>query len=207
MNVSQKITNIINYYSENPDCDPNMFEFVSLCYDMVQYLQREAPDHGINRAYPDGKSGREHYPIACAVYDKFRILSKEIGEKLLNNDLDITKESPLYQLYRDVSISVGTYSTYLDTLLRQKLSGVSLFIAQKNRDVRRGLIPEFTYDNEYEMEEIQRLNKELPNPQAYGHYVKEEGSEEFKYVASEPSVRQKLLEEITNEYQKGSRTR
>ena len=211
MNVSQRITNILNYYKENPNCDPNMFEFAGLCYDMVQYLNKEAPTYGIHCTTGRTKEQAvELYPIPCAVYEKFQILSQQFSEKLLNNDLGITEEAPLYRLYRDLAIGVGTYSAYGDTPLRQKLAGVSLFIAQNKRDVARGLIPEFSYDNAYEIEEIQKLNQELHDPQAGGHYTGPAGETDINkmtYVKAEPSPRQLLLEEIMNEYEKGLKTR
>lgn len=228
MDVSQRITNILNYYQNNPGCDPNMHEFVGLCYDMVQYLNREAPDYGIHSGsrpvFKDGEpvldekgyvvheeiskeQRREQYPVPCAVFDKFEILTKQFEQKLLSNDLGITQESPLYQLYADLSRSVGTYSAYGDTPLREKLGGVALFIAQKKRDVAKGLISDFTYDNAYEMEEMQRLNQELHDPAAVGYYTRKEGETESTYVAPEPSPRQLLLEEIMSEYQMGSKTR
>jgi hypothetical protein len=223
MNVSQRITNILNYYQENPGCDPNMYEFVGLCYDMVQYLDREAPNYGIHssgqilgekgeviREVISKEQRRAQYPIPCAVYDKFDILSQQFKQKLLGNDLGITEDSPLYQLYHDLSIGVGTYSAYGDTPLKEKLGGVALFIAQKKRDVAKGLIEDFTYDNRAEMEEIQRLNQELHDPQAGGYYtgpVGETDISKMTYVEAKPSPRQLLLEEIMNEYQKGLKVR
>jgi hypothetical protein len=197
-----------------------MFEFVGLCYDMVQYLYREAPNYGIHASgkvtNEKGKTikgaiskaqRREQYPIPCAVFDKFEILSQQFRQKLLGNELGITEDSPLYQLYRDLSFGVATYSAYGDTPLKEKLGGVALYIAQKKRDVARGLISDFKYDNHAEMEEIQRLNQELHDPQAGGHHVRAEGETEWRYVEAEPSPRQLLLEEIMNEYQKASKTR
>ena len=228
MNVSQKITNILNYYQNNPGCDPNMYEFVGLCYDMVQYLNVAAPDYGIHSGskpvIKDGepvldKNGhaihknvskeecREQYPVACAVFDKFEILNKQFEQKLLGNDLGITQESPLYQFYADLSRSVGTYSAYGDTPLREKLGGVALYIAQNKRDLAKGLISDFTYDNHAEMEDIQRLNQELSDPATGGYYTKKDGETEYTYVEPEPSPRQLLFEEIVNEYQMGSKTR
>lgn len=54
MRVSERITNILNYYGGNPGCDPNMYEFIEVCYDMVQYLNKEAPNYGI---HPRGSFG------------------------------------------------------------------------------------------------------------------------------------------------------
>ncbi len=220
MNVSQKISNILNYYQDNPGCDPNVYEFVELCYDMVQYLRREAPDYGIHfKGQVNNEKGeviqeaiskeqrRQQYPIPFAVYDKFEILSQQLSQKLLGNELGITQDSPLYQLCQDLYISVGTYSAYGDTPLRAKLGGVSLFIAQKKRDVEKGLISDFTYDNQNEMEEIQRLNKELYDLSVGNSYVTNQDGSNKRYVESKPSLRQLLLEEIINEYQKGSKTR
>ncbi len=223
MDVSQRITNILNYYQGNPGCDPNMYEFVELCYDMVQYLNKEAPTYGIHSSgQVTNEKGeviqeaiskeqcRQQYPIPCAVFDKFVILSQQFKQKLLGNELGITEESPLYQLYHDLSIGVGTYSAYGDTPLKAKLGGISLFIAQKKRDVAKGFISEFSYDNSYEIEEIKRLDQELHNPQSGGYYtgpVGETDINKMTYVEAEPSPRQLLLEEIMNEFQKGSKTR
>jgi hypothetical protein len=202
MNVSQKITDIISYYKENPGCDPNMFEYVGLCYDMVQYLNKEAPNYGIystnERTYEEA---RKLYAIPIAVYDKFKILSQQFSEKLLGNDLGITKDSPIYRLFSDVTMGVGTYSAYGDTPLKQKLSGISLFIAQKKRDVAKGLIEDFIYNNTVEINEIQSLDKKSYDSQSGGHYLND------VYVNSKPSPRQLLLEEIMNEYQKNLKTR
>jgi len=208
MNVSQTITNILNYYNENPNCDPNMFEYVGLCYDMVQYLSKEAPNYGIHSTNErTNEQAEKLYHIPKTIYYKFQLLAEQVGQKLLGNDLGITKDSPLYQLYQDLTFSVGTYSAYGDTPLRQKLGGVSLFIHQKKRDVEKGIIEEFKYDNQVEVEEIQRMNQKFHDPQSVGHYVTTENSKEPKYVVPKPSPRQQLIEEILNEYQKSPMTR
>jgi len=223
MNVSQRISNILNYYQDNPECDPNLHEFFELCYDMVQYLNKAAPNYGLYSVGPvtdkDGKvlqaaiseeQRREQYPIAFAVYEKFKILSQQVEQKLLGNELGITKESPLYQLFSDLTSGVKTYSAFGDTPLKAKLGGISLFIAQQKRDVEKGLIPEFIFDNVDEIVEIQRLNEELYDPQSGGHYTSEVGETDINkmtYVKPDPSPRQLLLEEIMNEFQKGSKTR
>lgn len=209
MDVSQRITNILNYYRNNPGCDPNMHEFVRLCYDMVQYLHQNAPDYGIHNVRGPLFTDGDNNPTtrAVAVYEKFKILSKQFEQKLLGNNLGITKDSPLYLLYQDVSRGVGTYSAYYDTPLREKLGGVALFIAQEKRAVAKGLISDFTYDNEYEMEEILRLSQEFHDPQTSGYYVKAPSEKEATYVAHQPSPRQLLLEEIMNEFKKRSKTR
>lgn len=136
-----------------------------------------------------------------------KILSKQFEQKLLGNNLGITKDSPLYLLYQDISRGVGTYSAYYDTPLREKLGGVALFIAQEKRAVAKGLISDFTYDNEYEMEEILRLSQEFHDPQTSGYYVKAPSEKEATYVAHQPSPRQLLLEEIMNEFKKRSKKR
>lgn len=196
MNISEKITSILNYYTENPNCDPNMFEYVGLCYDMVQYLATEAPNYGIYSSVESNEVS-----MSRAVYEKFKILSQQFEQKLLGNDLEITKESPLYKLYSDLSMGVGTYSAYPDTKLLQKLGGVALFVAQKKREVKYGLISDFIYDNATEFDEIQKLDNILHDPHAGGHYV------DGNYVEPTPSARRLLVDEITEEYQKMNKTR
>lgn len=220
MDVSQRITNILNYYKSNPGCDPNMYEFVELCYDMVQYLNTEAPNYGIhasgNMLNGEGEvieegitkaQRKEQYPIPCAVYEKFQILSQSFQDKLLGNDLGITKESPIYELYDELAIGVGTYSAYGDTPIKAKLGGVALYIAQQKRDVSKGIIEDFRYDNEAEIKEIQFLNEQFHDPKSLGYKTKTEAETEWRHVEAEPSARRKLFDEIINEFQKEAKTR
>ncbi len=214
MNVSERMTYILNYYQENPGCDPNMNEFVELCYDMTQYLAIKAPNYGIHASgrmitNEEGElveekiskeEAKQKYPIPCAVYDKFMILSEQLEGKLLGNDLGITEESPLYKLYAELTRSVASYGAYDDTLLRAKLGGVALFIAQQNRRIKQGEILDFTYNNSYEMEEIEEMNELLSDPTTIGRTEKE-------LMEQEPSPRQQLFEEIAREYKKGSKIR
>lgn len=226
MYVSQKITDILNYYQNNPGCDPNMHEFVRLCYDMAFYLIKEAPNYGIHPgSRPVMKDGQpvlddegnvlqefvskeqclEKYPVACAIYEKFVIFSKQLEEKLLGNSLGITKESPLHRLYEESVTSVGTYATFEDTPLREKLAGVTLFIAQKKREVAQGLIPDFKYDNPYEMADIERMSQQYPDPTLMPYYTKGEEEKETKRVDNK-SARQLLIEQITEEFQRSTMT-
>lgn len=206
MSVSERITNILSYYSGNSGCDPNMYEFVEVCYDMVQYLKKEAPDYGIHaRAQVTNADGeviteaiskeqrREQYPVPCAVFDKFQILDDQFREKLLGNNLGVTEESPLYQLYEQVSRGAGTYSAYRrhpETELYAKLGAVSLFIAQQQRSN-----PEFRYDDEAEMAYIQELASQCPNLLQTGEYrSKPVDAEEWTVHPSESTFAQHLLD-------------
>ena len=132
--VSYTIDNILNYYNGNPGCDPNMYEFITLSDDLTQHL------------IADQKSGDPNLNNYIVSSNYLR-LAKIFGEKLLGNDLEITEDSPLYQLYREAVQDVDGLVKHDDTELRAKLGGVALFIAQKNREVRQGLIDSFTYNN------------------------------------------------------------
>lgn len=210
--VSKRMTSILNYYSENPGCDPNIHEFIGLCSDMIAYLYSETPSFGIHagQTVRDGKvvtitkeQRREQYPMACAVFDKFEILSNQVEEKLLSNNLGITENSPLYQLYKDEYGKVVTYSGYEGLELRQMLGGISLFIAQQKRDN-----PEFHYNNESELNIIQELADKHPMLLQTGSYrTKKENEEEWTVVPGQPTIVQHMLEEITTEFNRGQSTR
>lgn len=188
MDVSNRITNILNYYSENKGCDPNVNEFIKLCADYSDYLNREAPNYGIYAH--DGitqEEARKKYPIQAAVSDKFNILCMEFRNKLLNNDLDITEDSPLYNLCEESIKAAITYSKYPDTELRANIGGVSLYIAQGKRDVRNGIKESFTYDNFDEMFKINKVCETTKNTSNYENRT---------------SPRDLLVAEINNEYNK-----
>ena len=185
MHVSEKITNILNYYSGNPGCDPNMYEYVEVCYDLLRYLNQEAPDYGIHK-----DSEREKYPIACAIYDKFRILSQQLEEKLLVNNLGVTEESLLYKLYKDSTYRASSYGGCSDyeVELYKKLGGVSLYIAQEKRNN-----PDYRYDNVTEMAYMQELATTLAktNPNVL-----------IQNQTNKPNIAQQLLDDIANEMTK-----
>lgn len=196
---------ILNYYEQNPGCDPNMFEFVGLCDEMVKFLNRKAPGYGIHPTPERTKEQiKELYPTANRTYDRFQLLVQQFGEKLLGNDLNVTKESPLFELYRDLVVSVNLYSPYNDIPLKQMLGGVALYMSQKQRDLRNGLITDFVYDNATEMAEIERLYQEMPDLEMKDNLVRRKGEREWQ-EGSTP--RQMLYEEIKKEYARGAKTR
>lgn len=131
------------------------------------------------------------------MFDKFQLLNEQFKEKLLGNNLGVTKESPLYKLYEEVSVGVGTYSArrrYPETELYAKLGGVALFIAQQKRSN-----PDFCYDNEAEMTYIQELADQCPNLLQTGeHRSRPIGAEEWTVHPSEPTFALYLLDDISN---------
>lgn len=164
-NVSDRITNILNYYKENKGCDPNVYEFIHLCGDYADYLNVAAPNYGIyaTNGIPQ-EEARKKYPIPAAVSDKFQILWYNFKKKLLENDLGITEDSPLYELCQESARAAITYGKYGDEELRAKVGAVALYIAQEKRSVRRGEKPSFTYDNMEELHDMNQLDGEMkPN--------------------------------------------
>ncbi|MBQ8131835.1 MAG: hypothetical protein IJ193_05030 [Bacilli bacterium] len=175
MNVSNRITNILNYYKENEGCDPNVYEYITLCNDVADYLIHEAPDYGIyaresissdsDRVSISLEEARNKYPIPAAVHDKFLILAKEFKKKLLGNDLGITEDSDLYRLCQESTDSANTYALREDVELRAKVGGVALYMAQEKRNVLKGERESFTYDNYEEMNYINQMQKMYPVPE------------------------------------------
>ena len=168
MNIKEKINNILNYYKENENCDPNVYEFITLCDEVALYFNREAPNYGI---YPHNgiteQEARKMYPVPCEVLDNFRTLYLEFEDKLLNSDLDITESSPLYILCEQAILSSVQYFRSGDEELDARVGAVALYIAQGKRDVRNGKIDSFTYNNAEELYKINddnRLAKIKGNP-------------------------------------------
>ena len=169
------IDNILKYYKENPGCDPNMYEFIKLSDDLTEYL--------IDNQFESQRKANIQDTHDYKLYSNYLNLAKLFEEKLLGNDLEITEESPLYQLYREAVQDVDGFVKHDDTKLRSKLGAVALFIAQKNREVRQGLIDSFTYDNSREFMEI-----------TYMHYRNSD--------LREDSPKYSLYEQISKEYNK-----
>lgn len=169
-NVISRMGYIIKHYentkhSKYPDRDPNMKEFIELCYLMGKYLNKETPHYGIYESDTQTKEeARKRYPVPCAAYDLFMEITKTINERLLRNELGIAMSSPLYKLFLQSWTSAVDYKIYKDTQLLQLLAAVSLKIAQGKRDVKKGKIESFTYNNIEEMNKIEELhNSFIPN--------------------------------------------
>lgn len=187
--MKDKINNILNYYHDNPGCDPNVNEFIMLCRDFGKYLYDFAPNYGIYGSLElTEEQARKKYPDVAAVSDQFRILSDEFFKKLLGNDLDITEDSPLYELCMNSLHSAVTYGFPRNAETNAKVGGVALYIAQQKRNVRRGIIPSFVYDNVTELNEINQLHTLMPLDMHYD---------------DRKSPREMLVNQINEEYSKG----
>ena len=150
MDVIQKMEAIREYYQNNPGCDPNMNEYVWLCDSMVDYLVKHAPNYGIY------EQEKHKYPKEVLTYQKFLVLSKEVEQKLLGNNLGITIDSPLFKLFIDVRQSVATYSKKNKPKLYANLAGVSLLITQNKRKN-----PNYKYENHSEFDVVEALLNEV----------------------------------------------
>lgn len=159
MNISKRMKHILRQYRKKPGCDPDMSEYVKLCHDMTKYLISEAPDYGIY-----SPMASERYPIPLENYKMFQQISDQFKQKLLENDLGITDESPLYLLFKEITSCVATYSVTGDIELTQKLGDVSLSIAKNKRDVEKGLKPYLSI-TPHEFENLKYFNENLSNPQ------------------------------------------
>lgn len=190
MEVSDKINNILNYYRNNEECDPNVYEFLILCRDYARFLKEEAPNFGIYaRTGITREEARSNYPVVAMVSDNFNNLCEQFMNKLLNNDLGITKTSALYQLCNDTIEESVIYHELPDTLLRAKVGGVALYIAQQKRDERRGVISNFRYDNVEELNLMNEMDLLYPTNNSYDDLT--------------VLPRRILLGQINEEYHKG----
>ncbi|MDO4996156.1 MAG: hypothetical protein Q4E69_03170 [Bacilli bacterium] len=199
-NVPERVDNILKYYEENKDCDPNLYEYIELCSDYADFINIAAPKYGIYSVNGSSiEEGRKKYPLAAQTYDKFKILSNKVFDKLINNDLDITELSPLYQLTLGVYRSALTYGKYGDQTLRAKAASVSLYIAQGKRNVRNGVTDEFTYSNLAEMNnlnsECEKIDMSDSNANNYGAFkrVLEDINKDYGVTYSSENIERKTL--------------
>ncbi len=142
MNVSEHITNILNYYKDNPECDPNVYEYIEVCGDLAKYL-----------------NDIDSEILGKMVRYKFEGFSEMFFHKLITCGIDVDSEHPLYRLCSD-SKNYGLAKEILpDQELLKKLGGVSFYILQQQRDVEKKIIDSFTYDNEGEFNDLVVMDK------------------------------------------------
>ena len=153
-----RLDSILDYKKNNPGCDPNLYEMVEAADEMATRLRKEAPNYGIHTdnkdTYLKDKNGNstELATDIAKLNEVYRINM----EALLNNDLGITKDSPLYKMMLKVKCNQDTYSN--SPSYYSKLAAVALYIEQQRRAVRRGEQEKVVYDNS---EEIAYLRKEM----------------------------------------------
>ena len=146
MNVSEHITNILNYYKDNPECDPNVYEYIEVCGDLAKYL-----------------NDIDSEVLSNMIRYKFEGFSDMFFNKLITCGIGVDNEHPLYRLCSD-SKNCGLEKNILpDQELLKKLGGVSFYILQQQRDVDKGIIDSFTYDNEGEFNDLVVMDKILSN--------------------------------------------
>lgn len=165
-NIIKQMGDILEYWKKNPGCDPNIAEYFDLCSNMILYLKKEAPDGIVIKENSQSKGItnediEKKYPFPKAIYEKFCLLSDKFEEKLLSNELEIGEDSPLYGVYVELRNSVDNYTPLIEVQTLRKVSTISLQIAQKERDVRKGKIDSFTYDDTAEMLDIIKLNEKF----------------------------------------------
>ncbi len=142
MNVSDHINNILNYYNDNFGCDPNVYEYIELCGDLVDYL-----------------NNNDNEEINKYVCRKFELLNDMFFYKLKNCNIGVDEKHPLYRLCDDNKKAAFRKVKLFDQDLLKKIGGVSFYILQQQRDVEKGIIDSFKYDNECEFNDLIIMDK------------------------------------------------
>lgn len=151
--LENHIDRILEHYDDYKECDPNIVEFIFLSEKIAHIFIARCRNYEIR-----DRNAKDVVPDEYALLQKYRKLCPLVKQKLLENDLGFTTEHPLYKIFNDSIYGVETLCSYADTELRAYLSGVTLYIAQQKRAVRKGEISSFTYSNMNELMEIHRLN-------------------------------------------------
>ena len=142
-----RLERILEYKKNNPGCDPNLFEVVELTDELIKAEQKESEIEWPSEEII--KSREEEV-------EKYReVLSTNLFA-LRQNDLGVDDNCPLMKLmmwvkrnYINLEVSPCYYA---------KLVGVSLYIRQQQRAVRRGEQENVIFDNK---DEFEFLRKEL----------------------------------------------
>ena len=157
LNSVNHINAIINYYKENPGCDPNVYEFIQVCDEVSKDLNATSSKCGIySNGGPKSENIRKKYPEAVLVYDTFLMFHDVFFDKFVNCGIDTYSSHPLYELCAENAYNALHYNemTEEEAEFNKMLGGVSFYILQQQRDVRNGLNHSFKYDNYIEMDRI-----------------------------------------------------
>lgn len=191
MDFEERLSAIENYRKENEGCDPNIYELLDVIQEFNTYITEKAPNYGIYEypdlylKYMDGSNTKLY-----DVINKYSHIVSESLDKLVNNDLNITKDSPLYKLVEDNYNSSKRYSAQSSIELMKKLGGVNLYLSQQDRSKRNGEIDKVEYANRDEFGKIKEL---------YSEYTK--GIANYKIGDKNDNV-QCLYENVYSEWEK-----
>ena len=121
---------ILEYKKNNPGCDPNLFELVDLTDELIKTRDED--------------------------FDKYvKVFSSNI-HALWENDLGVDENCPLLLLI--MKVKRNYINQEVSPCYYAKLAGVSLYIRQQQRAVKRGEQEKVIFDNNAEFE---FLRKEL----------------------------------------------
>lgn len=97
MDVMLTTLNILNYYKQNPGCDPNMYEFAGSSENLVTFLKENAPNKG---THPTKLIDKKLYPTANLAYESFQTLNNV-------NNFQNQQDSPLKQKLGGVALYIA----------------------------------------------------------------------------------------------------
>lgn len=132
--LPRRLDDVIDYYRDNPNVDPNIFEFMTLACDVSNAVYS---NYGLEDYYCvlNGE-------CSCEYYDKINILGSLVKERLLSNKI-CSEENILYNLVDemiDYSCSFNKVTKEQKTAFEQ-VGGILLFIKQKERFYRSFMRP------------------------------------------------------------------
>jgi len=204
-----RLDNILDYKRSNPDCDPNLYELVEVSDEMADLLRRADPNYGIHNQPEKYLTDSDGNPTELAnEIEKYKEVFNINIEAMLNNDLGITKESPLYKMMEKVKSNQNTYSN--SRQYYAKLAGVALYIEQQKRAVRRGEQKKVVFDNSAEIDYLRRELSPIYSDMLHNGELKSDLYPEFEvykdvfevYMNSVPQAEQRynLSAEDWNEF-------
>ena len=123
-----KLECILEYKKNNPGCDPNLYELVEVTDDIAKQSVEDL--------------------------DKYAEVFSSNIHALWENDLGVDENCPLLLLI--MKVKHNAINQVVSPCYYAKLAGVSLYIRQQQRAVRRGEQEKVIFDNKSEFEFLRR---------------------------------------------------
>ena len=147
-----RINAVLDYINSNPDSDPNAYEMNELMFSVAEIGHKgrnfEAKPYEFLKDEKYSKLRTDFYSMM-----RYRMEQLKSPEKGLIS----SEEDPLYKYFDDSLYRMATLNSLGDKQVSDiysKACGISLFIRQRNRDLKRDGNEEIIYDNKNEFIEL-----------------------------------------------------
>lgn len=133
-NLGERIEGILNWYQENPNADPNLYEFIEVAADTAKYVDDNTEYYKFNdtKLLASDLNPEEYkaYRAFKGIYKLGKVVLARLKENKLSDENDA-----LYNLATKAWLSSVNYSNYdpLTALVDKNIAGVGLYIAQLRR--------------------------------------------------------------------------